>query len=209
MQSKEKQLVIFDFDGVIINTLPFQFELNRELNPHITYEVYKDMSNGNFFDSFQGENAIVKLTPHPQYRKVYRDKVREFDTPLPIQNAIKKFSEKYIVAIVSSGSEEAIEHFLGKKDLNSYFNDILGHETDKSKVVKIKLLLEKYSIAEKDAVFITDTLGDIREGNEVGIKSIGVTWGLHDRETLEKGSPVTVIDDPVVLEKTVETILNS
>jgi phosphoglycolate phosphatase len=206
---EKKKLVIFDFDGVIINTLEFQYGLNEPLNPHITYKMYKDMSNGNFFDSFQGENAIVTLNPNPLFRELYHAKVREFDTPAAIQQAIKKFSKDCSVAVVSSGSEDSIRHFLEKEDLLQCFSDILGYQTHTSKVVKIKGLLEKHNLASHDAVFITDTLGDIREGTEVGIRTIGVTWGMHDRATLEKGNPAIVIDSTEDLERTVEAILNS
>ncbi|MFZ3015756.1 MAG: HAD hydrolase-like protein, partial [Minisyncoccia bacterium] len=59
----------------------------------------------------------------------------------------------------------------------------------------------------KDVVFITDSLGDILEGNECGVKSIGVTWGLHGRETLKKGNPVAIIDDPRDLEGVINNVL--
>lgn len=167
------------------------------------------MSNGNFYDSFQGEKAFVTLNPNPSFREEYHAKVREFDTPIEIQDAIRHFSEKYTVCLVSSGSEDSIKHFLEKEGLLKHFTEILGHQTHKSKVIKINGLLEKYSVSQRDAVFITDTLGDIREGNEAGIRSVGVTWGLHDRETLQKGTPEIIIDDPRLLEETIERILIS
>lgn len=197
---------MFDFDGVIVDTLEYQYGLNQPLNPHLTYDLYKDMSNGNFWDSFQGDKAIVVLNPHPFYREEYHAKVRDFDTPVPIQEAIKKFSLEYHLAVVSSGSEDSIKHFLEKDDLLKYFSDILGYQTSKSKVVKIKGLLEKYTLSVQDAVFVTDTLGDVREGSEAGVRSVGVTWGLHDRERLEMGNPAIVIDNAEDLEQAVEDI---
>jgi phosphoglycolate phosphatase-like HAD superfamily hydrolase len=57
-------------------------------------------------------------------------------------------------------------------------------------------------------VFVTDTLGDVMEAHQAGVKSIGVLWGLHDRTTLERGKPEVIIDDPSQLEETVERVLN-
>jgi phosphoglycolate phosphatase len=207
MQNNHKKLVLFDFDGVLINTLPMSYELSLVTNPDLTYEDYQKMSHGNFYDAFQGEGAPMKYIGNPNYHADYRNRVREFDTPLSIQEAVRNFSKKYAVAIISSGSEEAIAHFLEKEDLLKCFNDILGYETHKSKVVKIKTLLEKYLISPSDAILVTDTLGDIREATEANVKSIGVTWGLHDRETLAKGNPAAIIDDPANLEDTVESLL--
>ena len=50
-------------------------------------------------------------------------------------------------------------------------------------------------------------MGDIIEAEKCGVRSIGVTWGLHGRETLEKGNPVTIIDDPRDLENAINNVL--
>ncbi len=94
-----------------------------------------------------------------------------------------------------------------KENIKKYFSDILGTDVHKSKIVKIKSLLEKYNIKPENAVFITDSLGDILEGNECGVKSIGVTWGIHHRETLEKGNPIIIIHSPMDLLTTVQNVL--
>ena len=69
-----------------------------------------------------------------------------------------------------------------------------------SKVIKINGLLKKYGHDPKDALFITDTLGDIRDGTACGVATIGVTWGNHDRETLKKGEPYAIVDTVPELE---------
>ena len=47
--------------------------------------------------------------------------------------------------------------------------------------------------------FITDTLGDIKEANKVGIESIGITWGYQDKAKLQKGNPKKIVDTPTEL----------
>lgn len=59
----------------------------------------------------------------------------------------------------------------------------------------------------KDAVFITDTLGDIREARECDIDSIAVTWGFHERKTLEKGNPIVIVSDPRELFVEIDNVL--
>ena len=48
--------ILFDFDGVLVNTLPMCFEINREKNPNFTFEQYQDMSDGNFYASYVAHN---------------------------------------------------------------------------------------------------------------------------------------------------------
>ncbi len=51
-------------------------------------------------------------------------------------------------------------------------------------------------------------IGDgIELANKVSLKSIGVTWGLHNREILNLGNPAAIISDPNELIPTIEKIL--
>lgn len=204
---EKKKLLIFDFDGVIIDTLQLWFGINKEMNPGMTFEDYSSLSHGNFYEKIKSNDLKDPFIPNPNAREIFHEKVRDFDTPEPIQSLIKKFSQEYYLAVVSSGSEESISHFLAKEDLLKYFDHILGYQTHKSKVIKLQQLLNHHFISPAHSVFVTDTLGDIFEAHEVGIKSIGVLWGLHDRETLEKGNPEIIIDDPALLEETIKNIL--
>jgi len=85
---------------------------------------------------------------------------------------------------------------LENKNIIKDFSDVLGAELFISKTGRIRKLLEKYNISPQDVVYITDTLGDILEAKNCGIKSIAVTWGLDDRKTLGKGDPKVIVDDP-------------
>ena len=124
-----------------------------------------------------------------------------------IIESIKSLSKKYNLAVVSSTSSSYIKSYLEERNILSNFSDILGSDFILSKLDRIKNLLKKYKILQKDAVFITDTLGDIIEAKKCDINSIGVTWGFHERQTLEKGNPFAIIDDPRDLIKAVDNAL--
>lgn len=124
-----------------------------------------------------------------------------------IVDSIKNLSNKYTLAIISSTSSSYIKSYLEKRNILSDFSDILGSELDLSKADRINVLLRKYDIKLDEVVYITDTLGDIKEAEKFGVKSIGVTWGLHDRKTLEKGNPVVIIDNPRDLLKIIQNVL--
>ena len=58
----------------------------------------------------------------------------------------------------------------------------------------MKIIFSKYGIGAKDCLFITDTLGDLKEAAEVNIKTVAVTWGFHSLKTLEKGNPWVIVN---------------
>ncbi|MFH1582653.1 MAG: HAD hydrolase-like protein, partial [bacterium] len=61
---------------------------------------------------------------------------------------------------------------------------------------RMKMVFKKYRAEPKDCVFITDTLGDIREAASLGVKSIGVSWGFQEKGNLLKGKPISIAEKP-------------
>ncbi len=124
-----------------------------------------------------------------------------------LKNSVVQLAGNYALAVVSSSSESNIKDFLSKENILSYFSDICGAGLLDDKVSQMKKLLEKYSLLAENSIYVTDTLGDVEEAAECGVKSVAVTWGFHDRQTLEKGSPAAIIDDPRDLVRAVENVL--
>ncbi|HEY5588678.1 MAG TPA: HAD family hydrolase [Candidatus Paceibacterota bacterium] len=208
MNQKNKKLVIFDFDGVLVNTLEFSYAIHKEKNPSLTWNKFQDFSNGNFIDAINNvESGGNYIIPH-DFKEKYQNNIEKINIHETLHKSIISLSKEYQIAIVSSTYTYLIENFLNKENLRKYFSDILGTDVDRSKIIKINSLLNKYDVLPKDAVFITDSLGDILEGNVCGVKSIGVTWGIHGKENLEKGNPVSIIDNPLELLDIIENVLN-
>ena len=44
-------------------------------------------------------------------------------------------------------------------------------------------------------MFITDTIGDLREARHVHLRSIAVTWGYHPKELLEAENPFRIVSE--------------
>jgi len=201
------KLVIFDFDGVLVNTTELIFKILKDENGNLTLDLFKDFSNGNIHNTIGDAIKNNNFSKPDDYHELYDDGLSTINIHDILRDTILKLKDNYKLSIISSSWGDIISSFLKKENLTNYFDDILGFDIHTSKVVKIKSLLEKYNVLPKDAVFITDSLGDILESNECDVKSIGVTWGLHDKKTLEKGNPVAIIDDPRELLKTIESVL--
>lgn len=182
--------IIFDFDGVIADTYKYVRELLKKIGLQVNEKDFKDHHNGNVYES-------PKIPFNDKYEKDYL-----INYPKEIHNVksffslehIKKLSKDFDLFIISSNGEKGIEKFVNHNKFN-YFKEILGMKFHRSKVEKFKFILKKYNLTKKDCIFITDTLGDILEANKLNIKTIAVTFGYHDKKTLEKGNPYKIISD--------------
>jgi len=207
MNNDNKKLVIFDFDGVLVNTVELSFNIHKGFNPDFTWEKLQEICNGNFIENMNSENKKTINKDPADFSEKYQKGLMIMNIDKILSKMIKNLSEKYILAIVSSTKSIYIKNFLKKENTEEYFSDVLGADVHSNKTIKINSLLEKYNIKPEDTVFITDSLGDVLEGNKCKVNSIGVTWGIHSRKNLEKGKPFAIIHNPIDLLLCIQDVL--
>lgn len=196
------KLIMFDFDGVIDNNYNLNFELCSKKFLNITIEEHKKQYDGNVHlerkklkDRDTGFNFLKCLSDSRKDRKI------EKETKSTLVNLAKSFK----LGVISSCHEYGIKDYLKNNEIDNLFSFIYGLETHKLKTFKFKKILEELNLKKDECIFITDTLGDILEANEVGIQTIAVNFGYHERERLQKGNPIKIISR---FEELIEAIKN-
>ncbi len=201
------KLIIFDFDGVLANTIEFSYKIHTIKNKNLTFKQFQEYSTGNFHEGYEKAVKEGRHIPPDDFYGDYKKGLDVLTIEDILHDSILSLATNYRLMIISSTSSSYINDFLIKENLDGCFSDILGEDIHRSKIIKIRTALLKYNLSSNDAVFVTDTLGDIKEANECGVKSIGVTWGLHDKLILERGNPVRIINNPQDLVGTIENVL--
>ncbi|HBB49542.1 TPA: hypothetical protein DEQ22_01975 [Candidatus Nomurabacteria bacterium] len=198
------KLVIFDFDGVLVNTNELSYQIHKIKNKDLTWKSYQEYSNGNFHEGYEKAVKEGKHLPADDFYGEYEKGLNALTMHDALHNLILSLVKNYRLVVVSSTNSSYIKDFLAKENLSEYFTDILGADVHRSKVFKIKTILKKYKLSPEESVFITDTLGDIKEAKECNVESIGVSWGLHEKKNLLKENPFVVVDIPEELEEKIE-----
>jgi len=195
-----KKYLIFDFDGVLADTFDYSHQKIKMAGlGDTTVEQWKAHHDWNVFEtpavSFHWESREL-------FRKLYFEDVC-LCIPFFSKLELEKLSQDYTLFIISSNREYSIEKYLCHHEME-YFTEVLGGDFHKSKVEKFKYIFNKYDFSKDDCYFITDTLWDILEGNEVGVETIAVDFGFHERARLEKWSPYKIISSTQELNKILE-----
>ncbi len=200
-----KQL-LFDFDGVIVDSFKISVDTAQHFEPTLTAETYRRMFDGNVYTNFVNR----QLSPEEKAKfvrdwfAVYAPKLSTRQPVAGMPEVIKTLAQTHALTIISSGSTEGIKRFLLEHALDSYIQDVLGVEVNPSKTEKIQSVLDANDAPATDALFVTDTLGDIREAARIPVASIGVTWGFHAPEDLRKGNPLHIVKTTEELLETIE-----
>jgi phosphoglycolate phosphatase len=191
--NKEIQYVLFDFDGVIVESFDMILQAVREYNdPKLTADEFRTWSLGNV-------RATKHIQEDPDFHQydmspgtffyTYRERLLKMKPTAGIKELIERVAQHHQLAIVSSSLSAPIQEFLVQEKLDQYFEGVYGVDVHPSKKVKLEQLFEQYGAGAEKFMFVTDTLGDIKEATEVHVPSVGVTWGFHSQTTLEEGNP--------------------
>lgn len=194
----EKKFILFDFDGVIADSFKPAFEVQKLVCPHVTEDIYRKRFEGNINDWEEPINVHTDECRHDiDFFTEYIPRMKKEAKLVPgIKDIITQLEKSYKMVVISSTITSPIKEFLDEHDLADHFTEIMGNDVHKSKVEKIKMVFEKYALEAKDCVFITDTLGDMREAEKMKVGAIGITWGFHAPDTLLKGKPFRLVDKP-------------
>ena len=55
-------------------------------------------------------------------------------------------------------------------------------------------ILEMHELAPRDAVMVGDTEFDLEMASRAGVDAVGVTWGAHDINRLQRHNPKICVD---------------
>lgn len=183
--------IIFDFDGVIHDTLELAFNISKTLYHNLSLDDYRDFFNGNVYDGATTQDEEKNKKYFARQNKEFKELIIERE----IKAELLKMKNQYDLFIVSSNMEITLNNYFENNNIIHIFKKVLGVETNKSKVAKFKTLQKEFNLTKENSIFVTDTLGDIREANKVGFNTIAVDFGFHDRTRLEKGKPLKIISD--------------
>ncbi len=194
--------IIFDFDGVILDSVPVKTEAFRKL-----FSRYPKAIVDKFIE-FHLENGGVSRYEKIKYffnellrKSIDEKEVLEFAnkyselTKLELANEkyliedslefIKDNYKKYNMHIASGADENDLKYICDKLDLSKYFLSINGSPTKKSEIVKNILGLNKYK--KNETIMIGDSITDYNTAITNGIKFYG-----YNNETIVEVSDIYI-----------------
>jgi phosphoglycolate phosphatase len=194
--------LIFDYDGVIFDTVKIAWEIIKVVCDKYckkkikTKKEFLDIYKTNFYSAME-ERGVTDS----DMEKLKEDSIKFLKRKHPkafrgIKKVMNQLAKKYKIAIVSSNYTEVMKHALDKSRILEDFDLIIGAEHEEHKTKKIKLCLKKFKLKPNEAVFVTDTIGDIKEAKKVKLKTMAVTWGFHKKGKLLKTKPDFIVDKP-------------
>ena len=196
------KLFLFDFDGVLVDSLDVYektvTDCLQKINQPLTRgrEEFLELFEGNFYESLVKRGVDLDKFMESSVNilaEVDYNKMKPFGAMRPVLDELKK---NHPLIVISSNDSPTIQEALRLYNFNGIFQEILGSDFMFSKKEKILYAAKKYQTTLQDIYYIGDTTGDIKEGKQARIKTVGITWGWHSREKMAAAKPDYLFDTP-------------
>lgn len=210
--------VIFDLDGTLLNTLEdlgdsVNFALKSFGYPTRTYEEVRSFVGNGVKDlvtkavpNGTDEDTILKCLQ--VFKDHYKTNMQNKTAPYNgIMNLLEELNSRGIkLGIVSN------KYDFGVKNLNKYyFKDLIPVAIGEREGIRKKPAPDTVLTAMKElgsqretSLYVGDSGSDMITAQNAGMKSIGVTWGFRDADSLRESGADFLVDSPEQLLNIIE-----
>jgi len=193
--------ILFDFDGVILDSLPIKDFGFREVFKEFLKEQVEELIK--FHQKNGGWSRFIKIRYF--YEKILKRDISEkeileyaekFSQIMRGELVKKKYlisetvqflkwaSEKYNLHIVSGSEEKELQYLCKHLDIEKYFITINGSPTKKA--VLVQKILEEYKYSKNETILIGDSINDYEASKENDIDFYGFNnLGLKNHKYID------------------------
>jgi phosphoglycolate phosphatase len=186
----QSKLIMFDFDGVIADSLEDQSRAFVEI---LRARGFADLATRAQFLDFTETNWFAALAAAGVPEDVVEELEAAFGAvPSPdlfpeMAAVIERLAAAHAVIVITSSRTNVVEGILAEHGVRGVV-EVLGGEQEASKTRKIRAVRKRFA-HDMPAWYVCDTVGDVLEAREAGARTVGVAWGWHGEERLRRAGP--------------------
>ncbi len=206
---------IFDFDGVLADSVPLIVQildrlLRLERNLSLTDAQLRAAVGPPFRGAVAHLCSLADLSPDDStvdelveaFRSEYAVRAPAETPMVPgIATALAALQQTHRLSICSSKPRPLVEGILATWNAASWFAAVEAPrpDSDEPKTVGLTRLIAELSMNPKQSTLIGDTRFDIDASRAVGIRCIGVAWGVATADDLLRGGAEAIANHPAEL----------
>ena len=194
-------LIIFDYDGVLIDSLGNAIAIGQEFCRSIDHErlptkaTIRSLETMTYFEL--ARSIGLSRDQVERFCAYVFDRFQDIGPSMPffpeIESLLHRIASKNI-AIVSGNAKHVISAKLAAHGLAEKITCIFGAYEPGDKAEKIRNACRYFRADPGLSCMIGDSVSDIRYAKQAGVQSIAITWGWQWRDRLVKEKPDFVVN---------------
>ena len=205
MISKHTQLVVFDWDGTLMDStgriVSAMQTTARNLQLPVPTEIDVKGIIGLSLDECY-RRLFPDVNDHDWITKEYRYQYVEGDqTPTPLfEGAMETLehlkNQGHLLAVATGKARYGLDRVLSESGLGHLFDVTIASDEARGKPDPDMLhkLLQHTGASPNDALMVGDTTYDLQMARSAGMDSIAVSFGAHTVDQLKSLSPIAIIN---------------
>jgi phosphoglycolate phosphatase len=203
-------LLVFDWDGTLVDSIArivnsMQFASKRAAGLDVSETSIRNVIGLGLMEAISRLHPELDTDDRNEEKTAIAEVYRQhylFDSEVPEQlfDGVtglldELLSHGYLMAISTGKSRIGLERSIKEHSLADYFvtTRCAGENKSKPHPEMLHEILDELNFSASEAVMIGDSEHDLRMANNAGMKSIGVTHGVHDASTLIKHNPLVCL----------------
>ena len=213
-----KQLIIFDLDGTLLNTIEdlansVNYALQQYNFPTHTVEQYNFMVgngvNNLLLSALPAEkrydNDALQMIKH-EFLKHYSVNADKFTKPYTGMTKLLEKLQKngFLIAVASNKMHEATEELVKKFFPTINFTAVFGQRAGfpiKPEPQLVEEILKIAQVQRTDTLYVGDSSVDMQTAKNADVDVVGVTWGFRPLSELQQYNPNFIANSAEELEK--------
>lgn len=204
---QDYKLVIFDWDGTLMDSVDRIVSSMQSAARVVgltvpSNEAAKQIIGLSIPEALKALFEGITDEQIETMRLEYKYQYLEGDTtPAPLfPNAVNLLTQlkeqNKLLAVATGKGRDGLNRVLEVSETSAFFNTTrcAGEMPSKPDPSMLLSILDELDLAPHEAIMIGDTSHDLKMAQNAGIDSIGVTFGVHDRDVLSQYNPKGVVD---------------
>lgn len=198
------KILIFDFDGVLADTLGDMLVFAREVCAQMGYPCQPSREDLNVLDQ-------MSFVTYARQLKIPEGQIPEFTNRMfnlftsrqqppdifpGLKQVVLQLARQARIGIVTGTTRKLVHKFLDFHSLESEIGVVIAVEEPGTRSEKIQTAAGRLGPFESHVFVIGDAVSDIYAARLAGAKSIAVTWGHQSQEKLALASPDYMVHSP-------------
>jgi len=195
------RLLVFDWDGTIIDSAATIAECIREASRELGLEVpergrARHVIGLGLHDAMRIALPQLPAQRYPEFVACYRrhflareDSMQLFDG---MRELLAALSKKHLLAIATGKSRRGLDRALDSSQLRPYFaaSRCADETNPKPHPAMLFEIMEQLQTSAKSALMVGDTSHDLEMARAAGVDALAVTYGAHPEDGLRACQPL-------------------
>jgi len=197
-------LILFDFDGVLADTLSDMLRFAQEVCAELGIHRIVTPADLDALDTMSFVEYGKQLGVPPPLADEFANRcLKKFmQKPSPprifdgMAQVIEQLSARHAIGIVTGNTTRTVENFLVENGIQKYVGAVFAVDQPGTKPEKILMARRQLAKFREEVYFVGDAVSDIQAARSTSIKSIAVSWGHQSTEKLISAEPDYLVHSP-------------